>query len=222
MRILIVEDNHNTATYLQKGLVQHGFVVDTVANGVDGVHLAAEYDYAAVILDVMLPELDGWSVISKIRQVKQHLPVLFLTAKDELADKVKGFELGADDYLVKPFAFSELLVRVRSLLRRGQGRQEDTLQVADLKIDLLKRKATRGELHVQLTTQEFNLLALMAQRVGEVLSRTLIAEQIWDINFDCDTNIIDAAIRRLRKKVDDPFEKKLIHTVRGTGYVIEP
>jgi len=221
MRILIVEDNPNTAKYLQKGLIQHGFKADIAVNGQEGLHLAIEHNYAATILDIMLPQLDGWSVIEKIRRVKPELPILFLTAKDELADKVKGFELGADDYLVKPFAFSELLVRVRSLLRRGQVRNSDNLHIADLKIDLIKRKAQRGELNFQLTSQEFNLLVLMVQRAGEVLSRTIIAEQIWDINFDCDTNIIDAAIRRLRKKIDDPFEKKLIHTVRGTGYVLE-
>lgn len=221
MRILIIEDNHNTASYLQKGLIQHGFIVDTADNGQDGLHWALEVDYAAIILDIMLPQLDGWSVIAKIRHTKPNLPVLFLTAKDELADKVKGFELGADDYLVKPFAFSELLLRIRSLLRRGQSRQDDQIQVADLKIDLIKRKAVRGDHDFQLTTQEFNLLALLAQRANEVLSRTIIAEQIWDINFDCDTNIIDAAIRRLRRKMDDPFEKKLIYSVRGIGYVLK-
>lgn len=221
MRILIVEDNSKTAAYLQKGLAQHGFVVDVADNGQDGAYLAAEYDYAAIILDVMLPQLDGWSVIAKIRQSKPHTPVLFLTAKDDVQDKVKGFELGADDYLVKPFAFSELLVRIRALLRRGQLRQTDIVQIADLHIDLVKRKATRGAVTLDLTTQEFNLLVLLARRPGEVLSRTLIAEQIWDINFDSDTNIIDAAVRRLRKKIDDPFDQKIIHTVRGVGYVLE-
>lgn len=221
MRILIVEDEQKTSAYLNKGLSESGFIVDIANNGEDGLHLATHHHYDLIILDIMLPKIDGWTVIVGIRRLHPDARVLFLTARDGVEDKVKGLELGADDYLVKPFAFSELLARIRSLLRRGASQQTDNLSIADLSIDIIKHKATRGALRLNLTPKEFSLLVMLVQRTGEVLSRTLIAELVWDINFDSDTNVVDVAIRRLRQKVDDPFEKKLIHTVRGMGYVLE-
>jgi two-component system copper resistance phosphate regulon response regulator CusR len=194
--------------------------VDVASNGNDGAHLALTEDYDLILLDVMLPGSDGWAILQSLRRTRQ-TPVLFLTAKGTVEDRVKGLELGADDYLVKPFAFSELLARVRSILRRGTARQPDVLQVADLTIDLPRHRVSRGDERIDLTAKEFNLLLLLTRRAGEVLSRTLIAEQVWDMNFDSDTNVVDVAIRRLRAKVDDPFERKLIHNVRGVGYVLE-
>jgi two-component system copper resistance phosphate regulon response regulator CusR len=221
MRILIVEDERKTAAYLQKGLAESGFVVDSANRGDDGLHLAQSHDYDFIILDVTLPERDGWSVLAAIRQAGKQTPVLFLTARDTVADRVKGLELGADDYLVKPFAFSELLARVRTISRRSPIRQPETIHVADLELDLIRHKATRGGLRLDLAPKEFALLSLLMRRKGEVLSRTMIAEQIWDMHFDSDTNVVDVAVRRLRRKVDDSFPRKLIQTVRGSGYVLE-
>lgn len=221
MHILIIEDEEKTASFLRKGLTESGYVVDTSGNGDEGLLLALDIDYDLIILDVMLPGRDGWSILETLRRAGRKMPVLFLTARDMVHDRVKGLELGADDYLIKPFAFSELLARVRLLLRRAPQRHNETLQVADLEIEFVRQRASRGGSRLDLTSKEFALLSLLARREGEVLSRTLIAEQIWDINFDSDTNVIDVAIRRLRSKVDDPFKKKLIHTVRGVGYVFE-
>ncbi|MHB8783478.1 MAG: heavy metal response regulator transcription factor [Desulfobacteria bacterium] len=221
MRILVVEDEQKAAAYLKKGLSENGFVVDVAGTGEEGLHLAFSVDYDLVILDVMLPEGDGWSVISGMRAKGRQTPVLFLTARDSVPDRVRGLELGADDYLVKPFAFSELLARIRSILRRGPARQPEVLRAADLEIDLVRHKARRGGKALDLTPKEFALLSLLVRRAGEVLSRSLIAEQVWDINFESDTNVVDVAIRRLRSKVDDPFVEKLVHTVRGVGYVFE-
>lgn len=221
MRILIIEDEKKTAAFLNKGLSESGFIVDTEENGEQGLLLALGKDYDLIILDVMLPDRDGWSILSTLRQAGKQMPVLFLSARDAVQDRVKGLELGADDYLIKPFAFSELLARVRLLLRRGPARQSESLRIADLEIEFARQKATRSGNRLDLTAKEFALLSLLARRTGEVLSRTLIAEQVWDINFDSDTNVIDVAIRRLRSKVDDPFEKKLVHAVRGVGYVLE-
>ena len=221
MKILLVEDEPKTVAFLRKGLTEHGFVVDAAERGDDGLHLALTHHYEAVVLDVMLPGLDGWAVLAEMRRAGRTTPVLFLTARDAVDDRVRGLELGADDYLVKPFAFAEFLARVRSLLRRGPARQPESLQVADLEIDLVRLKATRAGRHLDLTPKEFLLLSLLARRAGEVLSRTLIAEQVWDVNFESDTNVVDVNVRRLRAKADDPFDKKLIHTVRGVGYVLE-
>ena len=220
MRVLVIEDELKTGEYLRKGLSEQGFVVDVARTGDDGTHLALTEDYAVIVLDVMLPGADGWSVLRSLRKAKQ-TPVLFLTASDTVEDRVKGLELGADDYLVKPFAFSELLARLRSILRRGQAREPDVIKGGDLVVDLLRRRVSRGEQRIDLTAKEFALLALLLRRKGEVLSRTLIAEQVWDMNFDSDTNVVEVAIRRLRAKVDDPFAHRLIHTIRGVGYVLE-
>lgn len=220
MRILIIEDEPKTGKYLKQGLSEAGFVTDLVRDGLDGKHLALTEAYDLIILDVMLPNANGWEIIQTIRRAGKNMPVLFLTARDGIDDRVKGLELGADDYLIKPFAFSELLARVRTLLRRGKVRAPDIVQVADLVLDLPRRKLTRGGKRIELTGKEFALLELLLRRRGEVLPRSLIASQIWDMNFDSDTNVIEVAVRRLRAKMDDNFEPKLIRTVRGMGYVL--
>jgi len=222
MKLLLVEDEGKTGDYVQQGLSEAGFVVDMARNGLDGHHLAMTEAYDLIVLDVMLPDVDGWRILQSIRQAGQRTPVLFLTARDSVEDRVKGLELGADDYLVKPFAFAELLARVRSLLRRGNAPMlADRLQVADLVLDLPKRRATRAGQRVNLTHKEFALLELLVRRQGEVLPRSLIASQVWDMNFDSDSNAIDVAIRRLRAKIDDGFEPKLVQTVRGMGYTLD-
>jgi len=222
MKILIVEDEPKTSEYLRQGLSEAGFLVDLARNGLDGHHLAQTESYDLVILDVMLPDIDGWRILKSLRESGRQVPVLFLTARDSVVDRVKGLELGADDYLVKPFAFAELLARVRTLLRRGASGPVDTkLTVADLELDLMRRRATRSGRRIQLTAKEFALLELLMRHQSEVLPRSLIASQVWDMNFDSDTNVIDVAIRRLRAKIDEPFEPKLIHTVRGMGYMLD-
>ena len=222
MKILIVEDEQKTGDYLKQGLTETGFVTELAVNGVDGLHLALTGCFDLMVLDVMLPGLRGWQVLERLRQSGKEMPVLFLTARDQVEDRVKGLELGADDYLVKPFAFSELLARVRTLLRRGKSSLEaNVLIVADLELDLIRRRVTRAGSRIELTAKEFALLELLLRRKGEVLARSMIASQVWDMNFDSDTNVIEVAIRRLRAKIDDPFEPKLIRTARGMGYVLE-
>ncbi|MDX5377975.1 MAG: heavy metal response regulator transcription factor [Halomonas sp.] len=221
MKILIVEDEPKTGDYLAQGLREAGFVVDLARDGLDGLHLAQNEDYDLLLLDVMLPRLDGWSILQMVRRSGQDVPVLFLTARDDVDDRVRGLELGADDYLIKPFAFSELLARIRSLLRRGKAREPEVFRAADLELDLLRRRVTRAGERIELTAKEFALLELLIRRQGEVLPRSLIASQVWDMNFDSDTNVIDVAVRRLRAKVDGPYPDKLIRTVRGMGYVLE-
>lgn len=222
MKILVVEDEPKTGNYLKQGLVEAGFVVDLVRDGNDGLHMALTEAYDLAILDVMLPGIDGWAVLKGIRRAGKDLPVLFLTARDYVEDRVKGLELGADDYLIKPFAFSELLARVRTLLRRGsKAKESEFLRAADIELDLLRRRVSRSGKRIDLTAKEFALLELLLRRQGEVLPRSLIASQIWDMNFDSDTNVIEVAMRRLRSKIDDHFEPKVIHTVRGMGYVLE-
>ena len=218
MKILVVEDEKKTGDYIKQGLAESGFVVELVRTGLDGHHKAMLGEYELIILDVMLPDIDGWKILSSLREYNSHTPVLFLTARDHVNDRVKGLELGADDYLVKPFAFAELLARVRTLIRRGTTVPNNILHIADLELDIPSRIAKRSGRTINLTTKEFTLLELMVRRQGEVLPRSLIASQVWDMNFDSDTNVIDVAIRRLRAKIDDDFSPKLIQTVRGMGY----
>jgi two-component system copper resistance phosphate regulon response regulator CusR len=223
LKILIVEDEPKTGEYLRQGLRESGFTVDLVQDGLDGLHLGIEGDQDLIILDVMLPRMDGWGVLQALTQAGVATPVIFLTAKDQVEDRVRGLELGAADYLVKPFSFAELLARVRNVLRRGPTATESpTLQIADLELDLLKRRVTRAGKRIDLTPKEFGLLELLMRRQGEVLPRSLIASLVWDMNFDSDTNVIEVAMRRLRAKVDEGFEVRLIQTVRGMGYVLEP
>ena len=225
MRLLVVEDEVKLAQYLHKGLSENGHVVDLAHDGIEGRRLATGGDYDLVLLDLMLPGVDGFGVLSALRGAGKPTPVLMLTARDKVEDRVRGLEQGADDYLVKPFAFSELLARVGALLRRGavaHGTQAATnLSLSDLEIDLLSRRAARAQQRLDLTAKEFNLLALLLRRRGQILSRTVLAEQVWDMNFDSDTNVVEVAVRRLRAKLDDPFPTKLLHTVRGMGYVLE-
>ena len=221
MKILVIEDEPQAADYLRQGLSEAGYVVELAHNGVDGLHAAAIGDHDLIVLDVMLPGIDGFAVLSALRTSKQ-LPVLMLSARGKTEDKVRGFDLGADDYLVKPFQFPELLARVRTLLKRGHAVAVDSvLKTADLEIDPVRHRATRAGQRIDLSAKEFALLTLLAQRSGEVLSRTQIASMVWDIHFDSDTNVVEVAIRRLRVKIDNPFKDKLIHTLRGVGYVLE-
>ena len=222
MRLLVVEDEVKTGDYLRQGLTEAGFLVALARNGLDGHHLAMTETFDLIILDVMLPDVDGWRIVQSLREAGQQTPELFLTARDSVDDRVKGLELGADDYLVKPFAFAELLARIRTLLRRGSTlTMSEQLHVANLTLDLPKHRVTRAGRKINLSHKEFSLLELFARRRGEVLPRSLIASQVWDMNFDSDTNVIDVAIRRLRAKIDEDFEPKLIHTVRGMGYKLD-
>ena len=221
MKILVVEDEPRAAEYLRQGLSESGYAVEVAHNGTDGLHAAANGNHDLVILDVMLPGIDGFAVLTALRTARQ-TPVLMLTARGQTDDKVRGFDLGVDDYLVKPFQFPELLARVRALLKRGQSApMQSVLQIADLEIDPVRHRATRKGQRIDLSAKEFALLTLLTQKAGQVLSRTQIASLVWDIHFDSDTNVVEVAIRRLRAKIDDPFEDKLIHTVRGVGYVLE-
>ena len=222
MRILVIEDEAKAAQFVKKGLTEAGYTVDIAHDGEEGLFMALETDYQLIILDIMLPKRNGWYVLEKFRQQNHITPILLLTARDAVDDRVKGLNIGADDYLPKPFVFSELLARVQALLRRGGNiQQNDILKIADLEIDLIKHRVTRKGKRIELSPKEFSLLSLLMRRQGQTLSRTVIAEQVWDMNFDSDTNIVDVAVKRLRNKVDDPFPNKLIHTARGIGYVME-
>ncbi|NWB10555.1 MULTISPECIES: heavy metal response regulator transcription factor [unclassified Pseudomonas] len=221
MRILVIEDEPKTADYLHQGLSESGYIVDCAATGADGLHLSRQHAYDLVMLDVNLPLMDGWDVLQRIRQ-NSSTRIMMLTAQGRLADRIKGLDLGADDYLVKPFEFPELLARVRNLMRRSvHSPVPDVLRVADLELDQGRHRAFRGLQRIDLTTKEFALLHLLMRQSGVVLSRTQIISFVWDMNFDCDTNVVEVSIRRLRAKIDDPFERKLIHTLRGVGYVLE-
>ncbi len=225
MKILIVEDEHKAGEYLQKGLIESGYVVDLVHDGVDGLYHATSEEYDLILLDIMLPKLDGWQVLNTLRSSGIHTPVIMLTAKEQVEDRVRGFELGANDYVVKPYAFAELLACVQNVFRHHIAAQvvasPQTLRVADLELDMIKRVATRAGQSMSLTAKEYALLELLMRKAGQVLSRTTIASLVWDMNFDSDTNVIDVAVKRLRSKVDKPFDKPLIHTVRGMGYKLE-
>ena len=223
MKVLLVEDEKNLGEYIKKGLTEAGFIVDHHMTGLDGYHALMTEDFSVVLMDVMLPDVSGFELVQRYRAAGKHTPVLFLTAKDDLSDRIKGIEIGGDDYLTKPFAFAELIVRIKSLLRRAnQSDYKSTLmQIADLKMDIAKRTVHRGDTPIKLTAKEFSLLQFLLERRGEVLPRSIIASQVWDMNFDNDTNVIDVAIRRLRIKIDDEFDTKLIHTVRGMGYRLD-
>lgn len=221
MKLLVVEDEAKAASYLKKGLSEQGFVIDVASTGEDALHQVKQGHYDLLILDIMLPGRDGWSILGELRQAGNQTPVLVLSARDAVPDRVKGLDLGADDYLVKPFAFSELVARIRTVLRRGPTRAPEVLRIADLEIDLARQRAARNGRRLDLTPKEFSLLSLLARRAGQVVTRTEISEQVWDMNFDSDTNVVDVHVRRLRAKLDDPFPLKLIRTVRGAGYVLE-
>ena len=222
MRILVIEDEKKTAAFLAKGLREAGFDIDLAGDGESGLELARKKKFDLLIVDVMLPNKDGWEVVAELRRDGIRTPILFLTARDSVRDRVKGLELGADDYLVKPFAFSELLARIRSLLRRAPVRPQERLQIDDLELDLKRHKAVRSGAKLNLTPKEFKLLEHLVRSAGEVVSRAEIAEHVWDIGFKTDTNVVDVVVRRLRAKVDDPFKTKLVHTIRGVGYVLKP
>ena len=221
MKILIVENEPKTAAFVKRGFTEEGFVADVATDGVDGLHLALTGEFDVIVLDVMLPKQDGWRVLQEIRKHREHQPVILLTALDAVSHRVKGLDLGADDYLVKPFAFSELHARVRNILRRVPERRMDMLRFADLDMDMLRHKASRAGKPLDLAPQEYRLLEYLLRHPGEVLTRTRLAEQVWDMNFNGDSNVVDVAVRRLRRKVDDPCDRKLIHTLRGVGYVLE-
>ncbi|WP_304305343.1 heavy metal response regulator transcription factor [Pseudacidovorax intermedius] len=220
MHLLVVEDEEKLGDYLRKGLVESGFNVELAREGPNGLALAQTGNYDAVVLDIMLPGMDGLKVLQELRKSSK-VPVLMLTARDEVADRVRGLEGGADDYLAKPFAFTELLARVRALLRRSPMQEASRYALADLQLDLTTRRATRGGRRLDLTAKEFALLSLLLRRQGQVLSRAVLADQVWGMNFDSETNVVEVAVRRLRSKIDDSFEDKLLHTVRGMGYVLE-
>lgn len=221
MKILIVEDELKTADYLVRGLREQGCAVDLAHDGADGCHLALSLDYDVIVLDVMLPGMDGLEILRRLRAGKQ-TPVIMLTARDRVEDRVRGLREGADDYLIKPFSFLELLARLQALTRRGRTQEATQLEIGDLRLDLIARKASRGGQRLELTAKEFALLAVLARHRGEILSKTAIAELVWDINFDSNTNVVEVAIKRLRAKIDGPFRHKLVHTIRGMGYVLEP
>jgi two-component system copper resistance phosphate regulon response regulator CusR len=220
MRLLVVEDEPKTGAYLKKGLGENGFVIDVAIDGDQALDFTEAAKYDLIVLDIMLPRRDGWSVLEALRARGNETPVICLTARDAVEDRVKGLQGGADDYLTKPFAFSELLARVRTVLRRSPQRAPDIIRIADLELDLARQRAIRAGKRLDLTQKEFSLISLLARNAGSVLSRTAIAEQVWDMNFDCDTNVVDVHVRRLRSKVDDPFLRKLIRTVRGVGYAL--
>lgn len=222
MRLLLVEDEEKTASYIRHALAESGFIVDVSAEGPEGLHYALEYDYDAIILDVMLPGMDGYRVLESIRSRKQ-TPILMLSARGSVDERVKGLRLGVDDYLPKPFSLIELVARIQALVRRwgSDGLDITQVQLHDLHIDILARRVFRANIRLELSSKEFSLLSLLARHQGEIMSKMMIAEQIWDMNFDSDANVVEVAIKRLRAKIDTPFEVKLLHTVRGMGYILE-
>ena len=220
MRILIVEDEKKVAGFIKKGLEEETYAVDVAYDGEEGFHLAAMNEYDMIILDLMLPKMDGLEVLTQLRDKKVNTPILLLTAKDAVEDKVTGLNKGADDYLTKPFAFSELLARIRSLLRRGKVETQTELKVGDLCLDMVSHKVSRNGEEIELTGKEYSLLEYFMRNEGKVLTRTMIAEHVWDYNFDTFTNVIDVYVNHLRKKIDKKYPAKLLHTLRGVGYVM--
>jgi len=222
LKLLLIEDEEKTSSYINRALSEQGFTLDVVDNGVEGLHLALEYEYDAIVLDIMLPGMDGYQILERLRACKQ-TPVLMLSARGSVEERVKGLRHGADDYLPKPFSLIELVARIQALLRRrpGDGADITQLHIHDLHLDLLARRVTRGGDRLELTAKEYALLSLLARHQGEILSKMMIAEQVWDMNFDSDANVVEVAIKRLRAKVDNPYPVKLLHTVRGMGYVLE-
>jgi two-component system copper resistance phosphate regulon response regulator CusR len=220
MKLLLIEDDAKTVRFLKKGLTDEGYVVDVTGDGESGLTLALSGEHDLIILDVMLPLIDGWSILSRLRQRHFTTPILMLTAREAVEYRVKGLSLGADDYLVKPFAFAELVARVRSLLRRSTVLRPGPIAFGDLLIDVPRHRVMRGKRKIELSTKELLLLELLVRHQGEVLTRTYIAEQVWDMNFDSDSNVVDVTVGRLRSKIDDKFSTKLIHTIRGRGYVL--
>lgn len=221
MRILVVEDEKNIAQYLKKGLEEAGYIADTVFDGEEAIYMASIYEYDLILLDVMIPKLDGVGVVKELRKNKNSSYVIMVTAKDKIEDRVKGLDAGADDYITKPFAFAELLARIRAVLRRGSDDKENTLKVKDLEMDLVKREVKRGGESIELTSKEFSLLEYFLRNKNMVLTRIMISERVWDINFTTETNVVDVYINHLRKKIDNPFKEKLISTVRGVGYILK-
>ena len=220
MRLLIIEDEEKTSSYLHRGLGEQGFTVDVANNGIDGLHRALEHQYDAIILDVMLPGLDGYGVLRALR-ARQQTPVLMLSAREHVEERVRGLREGADDYLGKPFSFIELVARVQALTRRGRAQEPTHIHIDDLAVDLISRKAFRAGQRLDLTAKEFALLSVLARHRGEILSKMMLAELVWDMNFDSDANVVEVAIKRLRAKIDAPYANKLLHTMRGMGYVLE-
>jgi two-component system copper resistance phosphate regulon response regulator CusR len=220
-RILVIEDERKTAGFVRRGLVENDFEVEINADGETGFRRAIQDEFDLIILDVMLPNRDGWSILTDLRNAGRQTPVLFLTARDNVRDRVKGLSLGADDYLIKPFAFSELLARVQSVLRRSATKHPEVMHIADLEIDLIHRRAVRNRDRLELTPKEFELLSLLARHQGKSISRNMIAREVWDMEYDGGTNFVDVHIRRLRAKIDDPYDRKLLQTVRGVGYVLD-
>lgn len=222
MKLLLVEDEPKLVSFLRKGLIENGFVVDVATNRGDGSYLATSASpYDVLILDVGLPDGEGWDILAQVRSAGLATAVVVLTARTSISDRLRGFDLGADDYLSKPFAFCELLARVRAVLRRSHAKTVEAALIADLHIDYGSQKVRRAGQRIDLTAKEFSLLSLLARHSGQILSRTMIAEQVWDISFDSDSNVVDVAIRRLRAKVDEPFAEKLIRSYRGRGYCLE-
>ncbi len=222
MRVIIIEDDQVTASFIAKGLRQAGYAVDIADNGEDGLHMILEEHYDGAIVDVMLPHLDGVSLVEEVRRRRNHTPIIFLTARQSVDDRVRGLQSGGDDYLVKPFAFVELLARLRALIRRATGADETTrLQVSGITLDMLKRTAARDGRPLDLQPREFALLEYLMRNAGKVVSKTMIMEHVWDYNFDPMTNVVEASICRLRNKLNDGFEKQYIQTIRGVGYTLE-
>ncbi|BCG48648.1 DNA-binding heavy metal response regulator [Citrifermentans bremense] len=221
MYFLIVEDAEKTAEQLRKGLSEMSITVDVASDGLKGLAMAREREYDLIVLDLMLPGIDGFEVVKRLREGGSTTPVMILTARDEVHDRITGLQLGADDYLVKPYSFAELCARIQALLRRGQVVQQDEIRVADLTVNFFAHKATRAGKTLELTPKEFALLSLLIRRAGEVQSRLRIAERVWNLGFEANLKIVDVKVAALRAKVDGPFEKKLIHTVRGLGYILE-